>query len=414
MSRTEKNYAIAQELYAEYGIDTELAMETLKKTPVSLHCWQLDDLTGLENFNSVLTGGIQATGNAPGKPRSIGEYVEHLRQALSYIPGALKLALHAIYPVTNKRIERNAIEPEQFQFWVDFAKTTGIGLDFNPTYFSHPMAASGLTLTHPEKRVRQYWIEHGIACRKIGEHFGRELGQVCITNHWIGDGSKDYRVDKVSPRALLIDSLDQMFSEKIDKRYNLDSVESKLFGLGVESYTPGSHEFYTNYVMLRDNCIICMDAGHFHPTESLADKLSSYIVFGKEVMLHVSRPVRWDSDHVVMLDDETKAIMQEIVRYDALDKVHIGTDYFDASINRIAATVIGARNVKKALLYALLQPNKRLVEVEASGDFAKRLALLEEGKSLPFGLVWDMFCEREDVPGRDWIEKLECVPAAGL
>jgi len=407
MSQAERNYAIAAELYAARGIDTEKAMEILKKTPISLHCWQLDDLTGFESFDSVLTGGIQATGNAPGKPKSIEEYTDHLRQAISYIPGALKLALHAVYLVADKKVERNAIKPEHFQFWVDFAKETRIGLDFNPTYFSHPMAASGLTLTSPDEGVRKYWIEHGIACRKIGEYLGKELGQVCINNHWIGDGSKDYRVDKVTPRKRLIESLDQIFAENIDCDYNLDSVESKLFGLGVESYTPGSHEFYTNYVMLRNNCILCMDAGHYHPTETISDKLSSYLAFDREIMLHVSRPVRWDSDHVVMLDDETKAIMQEIVRYNALDKVHIGTDYFDASINRIAATVIGARNAKKALLYALLQPNKELIKAEADGDFARRLALYEEAKTMPFGLVWDMFCERESVPGSDWIDQLQ-------
>jgi L-rhamnose isomerase len=407
MSRTEKNYAVAREIYAEKGIDTEVAMRVLATTPISVHCWQIDDLTGFESFDSVLTGGIQATGNAPGKPRSVDEYVENLVEAFSFIPGALKLALHAVYPVTEERVERNNIRPEHFRFWVDFAKEHKIGLDFNPTYFSHPLASSGLTLTSPDEGIRKYWIEHGIACRRIGEYFGKELGQVCITNHWIGDGSKDYRVDKVSPRLRLIDSLDQMFAEEIDRRFNLDSVESKLFGLGVESYTPGSHEFYTNYVMLRNNCIICMDAGHFHPSEMISDKLSSYLAFGKEIMLHVSRPVRWDSDHVVMFDDETRAIMQEVARYDALDRVHIGTDYFDASINRIAATVIGSRNTKKALLYALLQPNKQLIEVEVSGDFAKRLALFEEAKTLPFGLVWDMFCEREGVPGSDWICMLE-------
>jgi L-rhamnose isomerase len=406
LSQTQKNYKVAQELYAARGIDTDRAMEILKETPISIHCWQIDDLTGFENFDAVLSGGIQATGNAPGKPGSIQEYIDDLDEAFSYIPGALKLALHAVYPVVSEKVERNALKPEHFQFWVDYARERKIGLDFNPTYFSHPMAASGLTLTSPDASVRKYWIEHGIACRRIGGYFGKELGQVCITNHWIGDGSKDYRVDKVAPRARLIDSLDQIFAEKIDRRYNLDSVESKLFGLGVESYTPGSHEFYTNYAMLKDNCIICLDAGHFHPTEAISDKLSAYIVFGKEVMLHISRPVRWDSDHVVMFDDETRAIMQEIVRYDALDRVHIGTDYFDASINRIAATVIGARNTRKALLYALLQPNKELIQVEASGDSTRRLALYEEAKTMPFGLVWEMFCEREGVPGSYWIEKI--------
>lgn len=407
MNQTKKNYKTAQEIYSAWGIDTDKVIDTIKNIPISIHCWQLDDLTGFENFDSELSGGIQTTGNAPGKPKNVDEFIEHLNKALSMIPGALKLALHAIYPVTDEKVERNLIEPENFKFWVNYAKEKNIGLDFNPTYFSHPMADSGLTLTSPDKNVRDYWIEHGIRCRKIGGYFGRELGQTCITNHWIGDGSKDYRIDKVTPRELLIDSLDRIFAEKIDKNYNLDSVESKLFGLGVESYTPGSHEFYTNYAMLKDNCIVCMDAGHFHPTEVISDKLSSYLAFDKELMLHVSRPVRWDSDHVVMLDDETKAIMQEIVRSNALDRVHIGTDYFDASINRIAATVIGARNTKKALLYALLQPNSELVEIEAKGDFTRRLAFHEEAKTLPFGLVWDMFCEIEDVPGSDWINKIK-------
>lgn len=406
MSKLEQRYEMARELYAENNIDTDAALAVLKATPISVHCWQLDDLTGFENFGSVLTGGIQATGNAPGKPKSIKEYFTHLDQMISYIPGAMKLALHAIYPIADPVPERNEIHPEHFSAWVDYAKEKKIGLDFNPTYFSHPMADSGLTLTSEDPAVRQYWIEHGIASRRIGEYFGRELGQVCITNHWIGDGSKDHRVDKVGPRERLIDSLDQIFAQPISQEYNIDSVESKLFGLGVESYTPGSHEFYTNYAMLRNNCIVCMDAGHFHPTEVISDKLSSYLCFGKEIMLHVSRPVRWDSDHVVMLDDETKAIMQEIVRADALDMVHIGTDYFDASINRVAASAIGARNAKKALLYALLQPNQALMQAEAEGNFTRRLALLEEAKALPFGLVWDMFCEQEGVPGSDWVKSL--------
>lgn len=407
MSNVERNYQAAKELFAAMGVDTDLALETARKTPISMHCWQLDDLTGFENFDSVLSGGIQATGNFPGKPGSVEEFMRDMDQTLSLVPGNTKVALHAIYPVTERKYERNNILPEDFKFWVDYARDKKIGLDFNPTYFSHPMADSGLTLSSDDEDVRKYWIEHGIACRKIGEYFGKELGQPCITNHWIGDGSKDHRVDKMGPRQLLTDSLDKIFAEKIDRRYNIDSVESKLFGLGCESYTVGSHEFYTNYVMNRDNCIICMDAGHFHPTEVISDKLSSYLCFNKEVMLHVSRPVRWDSDHVVMLDDETKAIMQEIVRCGALDKVHIGTDYFDASINRVAASVIGTRNARKALLYALLQPDAMLKKVEAEGDFTRRLALLEEAKTLPFGLVWDMLCELENVPGANWIDQVK-------
>lgn len=399
-------YQIAKEIFAEKGIDTEKALKTLKATPISVHCWQLDDLTGFEDFGAVLSGGIAATGNAPGKPKTIAEYFTHLNTMVGYIPGAMKLALHACYPITDGAVDRSDLKPSQFSHWVDWAKEKNVGLDFNPTYFSHPMARSGLTLTSEDSEIREYWIKHGIACRKIGEYFGKELGQVCITNHWIGDGSKDYRVDRIRPRQLLAESLDRIFAEPIDRKYNIDSVESKLFGLGVESYTPGSHEFYTNYAMNRKNCIVCMDAGHFHPTEVISDKLSSYLCFGSEIMLHVSRPVRWDSDHVVMLDDETKSIMQEIVKADALDRVHIGTDYFDASINRVAASVIGARNAKKALLYALLQPWDELKRLEREENYTARLALLEESKALPFGLVWEYFCETENVPGSSWITSI--------
>ena len=406
MSKIEQRYQVAREIYAEAGINTDEALDILRGVPVSAHCWQLDDLSGFENFGSVLTGGIQATGNYPGKPKSVDEFMEHLSKVVALIPGALKIAIHAIHRITDEKPERNMLEPRHFSAWVDFAREKGVGLDFNPTYFSHPMADSGFTLSSADKGIRDYWIEHGKACRKIGAYFGKELGQVCITNHWIGDGSKDVRIDKLGPREILRDSLDKIFAEKIDRRYNLDSVESKLFGLGVESYTVGSHEFYTNYAMSRDNCLVCLDAGHFHPTEVISDKLSSYVCFGKELMLHVSRPVRWDSDHVVMLDDETRAIMQEIVKCGALDKIHIGTDYFDASIDRLAASVIGVRNAKKALLYALLQPNKELMEREARFDYTGRLALHEEAKTLPFGIVWEMFCEQEGVPGRNWMETL--------
>jgi len=399
-------YTLAKERYAAVGVDTEQALEILHGVPVSMHCWQLDDLTGFEDFGAVLDGGIQATGNFPGKPASVEEFLEDLGEALRLIPGALKLALHAVYPVAETRHARNEITPDDFSFWVGYAKEKGIGLDFNPTYFSHPMAKSGLTLTSPDASVRRYWIEHGIACRKIGAFFGKELGNVCVTNHWIPDGSKDLRYDKLGPRRQLIESLDEIFAERIDPAYNLDSVESKLFGLGVESYTPGSHEFYTNYAMSRNNCLVCMDAGHFHPTETISDKLSSYLCFGKEIMLHVSRPVRWDSDHVTLFDDETRAILTEIVRCGALDRVHIGTDYFDASICRVAASVIGARSAKKALLHALLEPHEALRRAEESGDFTRRIALLEEEKTMPLGAVWEEFCARENVPGANWIDQV--------
>lgn len=406
MGTIETNYEAAKALYAKMGVDTDKALEVLRKTPISVHCWQIDDLTGFENPDAVLSGGIAAFGNAPGKPRSKEEFMENLNKALDLIPGATKLALHAVYLDTDEKIERNQIEPEHFASWVEFAKKRGIGLDFNPTYFSHPMAEDGWTLASKDKSVRDYWIEHGKRCRKIGEYFGKELGQTCVTNHWIGDGYKDHTIDQKGPRMRLKDSLDQIFAEEIDRKYNVDSVESKLFGLGSEAYVPGSHEFYTNYVMTKQNCILCMDAGHFHPTESVAAKISSYLAFDQELMLHVSRPVRWDSDHVVMLDEETKAIMEEIVKYDALDKVHIGLDFFDASINRIAATVIGARNAKKALLLALLNPTKELMAIEGEDNFTKRLALKEEMKSMPFGLVWDYFCATENVKGNEWVESL--------
>ena len=407
MSNVERNYQAAKEAYARLGVDTDQVLEILKKTPISVHCWQIDDLTGFENPNSVLTGGIQVTGNAPGKPTSKAEFMDNLNDALDLIPGNTKLALHAVYLENNGRqIGRDEILPEHFSGWVDYAKERGIGLDFNPTYFSHPMSDSGWTLASQDEGIRQYWIEHGKRCRAIGEYFGRELGQTCITNHWIGDGCKDYTVDKLAPRLRLKDSLDQIFEKPIDRKYNIDSVESKLFGIGSESYVPGSHEFYTNYVMTSGKCIICMDTGHFHPTEMVSAKLSSYLAFNQEIMLHVSRPVRWDSDHVVMFDDETKAVMEEIVRCDALDKVHIGLDYFDGSINRIAATAIGARNARKALLAALLQPSQEMVRIEREGNFTKRLALVEELKSMPLGFVWDKFCEMENVPGNEWIQKL--------
>lgn len=406
MSKAEQNYRIAKEQYAALGVDTDQVLRILRETPISLHCWQIDDLTGLEDFDAVLSGGLAATGNAPGKPRSREEYMSNLSRALDLIPGKTKLALHAIYH-DGPKLSRCEIGPEHFDGWIAFARERGIGLDYNPTYFNDPMADSGFTLSSADESVRQFWIEHGKRSRLVGERFGRELGQTCITNHWIPDGYKDCTMDKCAPRERLIDSLDQIFAQPIAKEYNIDSVESKLFGIGSEAYVTGSHEFYTNYVMSRQNCIICLDAGHFHPTESVAAKLSSYLVFGQEVMLHVSRPVRWDSDHVPIVDDETRAIMQEIVRgRDGLRRVHIGTDYFDASVDRIAATVTGARATRRALMLALLEPSETLIRAEAEGDLTRRLVLMEESKSMPASLVWDMFCEMEGVPGGDWLERL--------
>ena len=407
LEKIERNYQIAKEEYAALGVETDAVLETLRKTPISVHCWQIDDVTGFEDFNAVLTGGIATTGNAPGKPKSKEEFFVNLDRALDLIPGATKLSLHANYLDNGgKIIDRDAIEPAHFAMWADYAKKRKIGLDFNATYFSHPLSDSGFTLASGDKGIRDFWIEHGKRCRIIGEYFGRELDQLCITNHWIIDGFKDFTIDKLAPRARLIESLDELFAAPLDRRYNVDAVESKLFGIGSETYVVGSNEFYTNYAVSRKNCIVCLDAGHFHPTELVSSKLSSYLAFGLELLLHVSRPVRWDSDHVVAFDDETRTIMQEIVNCGGLDRVHIGLDFFDASINRIAALAIGARNARKALLSALLLPVEKLRRVEADGDLTLRLALLEEFKTMPLGFVWDYFCESEGKPGAGWYEGL--------
>jgi L-rhamnose isomerase len=391
-------YAMAKERYAMLGVDTDQALDTLAQIPISLHCWQGDDVGGFESPDAELGGGLAATGNYPGKARNADELRRDLDKVYSLIPGTHRLNLHAIYAETGgQKVERNELQPEHFAAWIDWAKDTGHGMDFNPTCFSHAMAESGFTLASYDEGIRQFWIEHCIACRKIGEHIGRELGTPCVTNIWIPDGFKDIPVDRKTPRMLLKDSLDKILAEKIDPRYNLDSVESKLFGLGSESYVVGSHEFYLGYA-IANNILLCLDSGHFHPTEVISDKLSSVLTFLDEVLLHVSRGVRWDSDHVVILSDELQAIAQEIVRGDFLHRVHIGLDYFDASINRVAAWVIGARNTMRALLMALLEPIDQLRELEVSGDYTRRLALLEELKGLPFGAVWDYFCLQQGVP----------------
>ncbi len=391
-------YALAQERYAAFGVDTEKAMQTLTGIPISLHCWQGDDVGGFESPDAALTGGIQATGNYPGKARTADELRADLDRAYSLIPGKHRLALHAIYAETGgRRVERNALQPEHFANWVSWAKEKGHGLDFNPTLFSHPLADSGFTLSSYDAGVRNYWIEHCIASRKIGEYFGRELGTPCVTNIWIPDGMKDVPVDRKTPRLLLKESLDKVLVEKLDPRYHLDAVEGKLFGIGAESYTVGSHEFYLAYAVA-NKTLVCLDSGHYHPTETISDKLSAVLTFVDEVLLHVSRGVRWDSDHVVILSDDLQAIAQEIVRGNYIDRVHIGLDYFDASINRIAAWVIGTRNTVRALLMALLEPFEQARALEVGGDYTGRLALLEELKALPFNAVWDEFCLRQGVP----------------
>ncbi len=399
MGKIERNYETAKECFEEYGVDTDLVLEQMEDVPISVHCWQIDDLTGFEDFHARLTGGIAATGNMGGKPEDQTEYFGQLGAALKLIPGKLKIAAHAVYlDNKGKKIDRDQIEPQHFTKWVDFARERGMGLDFNPTYFSHEKSEDGFTLSSADPAVREFWIEHGRRCRRIGEYFGRETGTLCITNHWIPDGYKDITIDKLSPRQRLKESLDAIFEEELDRDHCMDSLESKLFGLGSESYVTGSHEFYTNYCTETKKAILCMDAGYFHPTESVAAKISSYIAFGQELMLHVSRPVRWDSDHVVIVDEETMAIMEEIVRCGALKRVHIGLDFFDASIRRGEATAIGGRAAKTALLKAMLQPAELLRQAEDAGDYTRRLALLEEIKLLPYGFVWEMYCERNNCP----------------
>ena len=401
-------YALARERYAMLGVDTEEALETLAQVSLSLHCWQGDDVGGFETSGGELGGGLAATGNYPGKARNADELRRDLDMAYSLIPGTHRLNLHAIYAETEGRqVERNELQPEHFAGWVAWAKEKGRGIDFNPTCFSHPKAESGFTLSSYDPGIRRFWIEHCMACRKIGEHLGRELGTPCVTNIWIPDGYKDVPVDRKTPRMLLKSSLDEIFAAKIDPRYNLDAVEAKLFGLGSESYVVGSHEFYMGYAVA-NQVLLCLDAGHFHPTEVISDKLSSVLAFVDEVLLHVSRGVRWDSDHVVIFSDELQAIAQEVVRGGFLDRVHIGLDYFDASINRVAAWAIGARNTMRALLLALLEPIDRLRELERSGNYSKRLALLEELKALPFGAVWDYFCLQQGVPiGIRFMDEIE-------
>lgn len=406
-SQLEKSYQLAREMYAEWGIDTEEVMKKLSEVSISMHCWQGDDVSGFEDPEGDLTGGIQATGNYPGKARTPQELRSDLEKAYSLIPGNHKLNLHAIYlDNEGEMVDRDQIEPGHFTKWVEWAKEQNIGLDFNPTLFSHPKADDGFTLSHPEQEIRDFWIEHCKRSRKIGEYFGRELGQPAVTNIWIPDGYKDIPVDRLGPRKRLKESLDEILAEEINPEYNLDAVESKLFGIGSEAYVVGSHEFYMGY-SIKNDTLLCLDAGHYHPTEVISNKISACLLFLDELLLHVSRPVRWDSDHVIILDDELRAIAQEVIRHDYLDRVHIGLDFFDASINRIAAWVIGTRNMIKALLLAMLEPTDKLKEMELEGDYTSRLALLEEFKAYPWQAVWNYYCYKNDVPAADsWLKEI--------
>jgi len=407
-SAVEHAFGAAQDRYAEWSVDVERALEKLSTIAISLHCWQGDDVRGFENSGEELGAGLAVTGNYPGKARTGDELRADLDEALVLVPGSHRVNLHASYAETGgKEVERDELQPEHFSRWINWAESRRIGLDFNPTYFAHPMAADGLTLTHPDPSVRRFWIDHGIACRRIGAAFGKALGTPCITNVWIPDGCKDNPVDRKGPRHILAESLDAIFAEPIDRKYNRDSVEGKLFGIGSESYVVGSHEFYFGYAVSRQK-LLCLDAGHYHPTEVVADKISAVLLYLDEILLHVSRGVRWDSDHVVSLTDELEAIAQEIVRGNYLDRIHIGLDFFDGSINRVAAWVIGARCTLKALLLALLEPTEALRRLETDRDNTARLALLEELKTLPFGAVWDFYCLTQDVPvGRAWLDQVK-------
>jgi len=394
----ETAYRLAQERYAAMGVDSERALTRLAGIALSIHCWQGDDVGGFENSGEALSGGIATTGNYPGKARTADELRADLDQAYGLIPGRHRLNLHAMYAETGgQRVERNALLPEHFAAWADWARANGHGVDFNPSLFSHPLAASGFTLASADPGVRQFWIEHCIACRQVGAYFGRELGTPAVTNIWIPDGYKDTPADRRSPRERLASALDQVLAAPIDRAHNLDAVEGKLFGLGSESYVVGSHEFYLGYAITRQ-VLLCLDAGHFHPTETISDKISSVLLYLPQILLHVSRGVRWDSDHVVTLTDDLHAIAQEIVRGGYVERVHIGLDYFDASINRVGAWVIGARAAQRALLAALLEPQDQLRALEQACDYTGRLALLEELKTLPVGAVWDYFCLKQSVP----------------
>ncbi|MGN1123645.1 MAG: L-rhamnose isomerase [Eubacterium sp.] len=391
------SYNEAKQIYAKYGVDTDKAIEILKNIPISVHCWQGDDVTGFDS-RETLSGGIQTTGNYPGKARTSEELMADIDKALSLMPGKKKLNLHASYAIFDgESVGRDKLEPKHFSKWVHFAKERKMGIDFNPTFFSHPMVKDNLTLSSPDENVREYWVNHGIACLKIAEYFANETGVPCVMNIWIPDGYKDIPADRLGPRARFKKSLDEILSVPYDKSKVYVTLESKVFGIGLESYTVGSSEFCLSYSD-RAGITPLMDNGHYHPTEMVSDKISSLLLFNEKIALHITRPVRWDSDHVVLFDDETKEICKEIVRNDALDRVFIATDYFDASINRISAWVTGVRSVQKALLFALLQPNDRLKELQDSNNMTELMVLQEELKTAPFGDVWAEYLESEKIP----------------
>lgn len=403
-----ERYEVAKEMYAGLGVDTDQALETLKNIPISMHCWQGDDVTGFDH-DGPLTGGIQATGDYPGKARTPEELMADIDKVLSFVPGKHKLNLHANYAIFEEGefADRDKLEPKHFKKWVEFAKERGLGLDFNPTYFSHDKVKDGLTLSSPDEEIRRFWINHGKACIRISQYFAEELGQPCVMNIWIPDGYKDIPADRLGPRARFKDSLDQILSIDYDREKVLVCLESKVFGIGMESYTVGSSEFTMNYAA-KNGILSLMDNGHYHPTEVVSDKIPSLLLFSDKIALHVTRPVRWDSDHVVLFDDETREIAKEIVRNDALDRVLLALDFFDASINRISAWTVGMRNMQKALLYALLLPNKQMKEMQDQNRFTELMMLQEEIKTYPFGAVWDYFCESQGVLVREeWFKEVQ-------
>ncbi|MBC1307688.1 L-rhamnose isomerase [Listeria booriae] len=403
----QQQYEWAKAAYAKYGVNTDDVLKKLADIKISMHCWQGDDVAGFMNPDQELTGGISVTGNYPGAAHTPEQLRADLEKAFSLIPGKHKVNLHAMYIDTDEKIDLDEIEPKHYEKWVAWAKDQGLGLDFNPTFFSHPNSEDGFTLSHPDKKIRDFWIEHGKRARKVAAYFGEELGQTSVNNFWVPDGFKDNPIDRLAPRKRLMESLDEIFAEDLDKKHTLDAVESKLFGLGAEAYTVGSHEFYMGYGITR-NKLVCLDAGHFHPTEVISNKLSSLSLFSDGILLHVSRPVRWDSDHVVIMDDELQEIGRELVRNDLLGKTNIGLDFFDATINRVAAWVIGTRNTIKALLKAMLEPTEYLKKIELEGDYTTRLALTEELKDFPFAVVWDYYCEAQNVPVREaWLEEVK-------
>ncbi|NOY82888.1 MAG: L-rhamnose isomerase [Kiritimatiellaeota bacterium] len=404
----EAAYEAAKAQYTSLGVDADAALAVLAETPISVHCWQGDDVGGFEvQEEAVDGGGIMATGDFPGRARNADELRADASKAFSLIPGKLRFNLHAIYAETDgERVERDRLGPEHFRRWIDWGKANGVALDFNPTFFAHPLANSGYTLSSADENVRSFWVRHGIACRRIAEVMGRAQGGPCVINHWIPDGAKDQPTDRWGPRQRLMKSLDEMLAVPLDTAFCKDAVESKLFGIGSEDYVVGSHEFYLSYA-LRRGVVLCLDMGHFHPTETIHDKLSAVLTFQDEILLHVSRGIRWDSDHVVVFNDDVRNVFLELVRGNALARTNIALDFFDASINRIGAWVIGTRSVLKALLYALLEPTERLRNMEADGDLAGKLALLEETKTLPFGAVWDMHCLNRGLPvGPAWLNEM--------